>query len=59
MDEPISLHDQIVRVSHAISSIDREVLELRERIKELDKRRDLLVAENRCLAWELKQRVYF
>ena len=55
----VCLQDQIVRVSDAISSIDKEVAELKDRIRELNERRDLLVAENRCLTWELKQRVYF
>jgi len=57
--EPECLQDQMIRISNAISSIDKEVLELQGRIKELKERRDLMVAENRCLAWELKQRVYF
>ena len=57
--EPECIQDQMIRISNAISSIDKEVLELQGRIKELNERRDLMVAENRCLAWELKQRIYF
>jgi len=34
------------------------VLELQGHIKELNESSDLMVAENRCLAWELKQRIY-
>ena len=57
--EPECIQDQMIRISNSISSIDKEVLELQGRIKELNERRDLMVAENRCLAWELKQRIYF
>jgi hypothetical protein len=57
--EPDCLQDQMIRISNAISSIDKEVLELQGRIKALNERRVLMVAENRSLAWELKQRVWF
>ena len=57
--EPECIQDQMIRISNAISSIDKEIVALGERIRELNERRDLMVAENRCLAWELKQRVYF
>ena len=57
--EPDCLQDQMIRISNAISSIDKEVLELQSRIKALNERRVLMVAENRSLAWELKQRVWF
>ena len=57
--EPECIQDQMIRISNAISAIDKEVLELRDRISALNERRDLMVAENRCLAWELKQRIYF
>ncbi len=57
--EPNCIQDQMIRISNAISSIDKEVLELQGRIKALNERRVLMVAENRSLAWELKQRVWF
>jgi hypothetical protein len=57
--EPDCLQDQMIRISNAISSIDKEVLELQGRIKALNERRVLMVAENSSLAWELKQRVWF
>jgi hypothetical protein len=57
--QPECLQDQIVRISNAISSVDKEILEPRQRIRDLNECRDLMVAENRCLAWELKQRIYF
>ena len=57
--EPECLQDQMIRISNAVASIDKEILGLRDRIQELNERRDLMVAENRCLAWELKQRIYF
>ncbi len=57
--EPECIQDQMIRISNAISSIDKEIVVLGERIRELNERRDLMVAENRCLAWELKQRIYF
>ena len=57
--QPECLQDQIIRVSNAISGIDKEIKALQDRIRELNERRDLMVAENRVLAWELRQRAYF
>lgn len=57
--EPECLQDQMSRISSAVASIDKQIAGHRDSIRELNERRDLMVAENRVLAWELKQRVYF